>query len=205
MTYFWVGQSNIRTTFHDKTGSKREIETTHSKIDSVRCLIFTWAGAQILSDLMHSAYPAISPTTGSLYHSPSPPGCLPHVCWLYDNKNRDFVSFPTLDYLNCNPRQWICFMAERETWGGGGCQRRDTECRRGWGRFLGRQSRPRRISRAFCRQTESLRSIRPFRWKPHNSSSNWRSLCRCRVWERFSILGLLFSQLIDSLCGLENA
>lgn len=116
---FGLASRTFRSTFHDKTGSKREIETTHSKIDSVRCLIFTWAGAQILSDLMHTAYPAISPTTGSLYHSPSPPGCLPHVCWLYDNKNRDFVSFPTLDYLNCNTRQWICFMAEGETLGGG--------------------------------------------------------------------------------------
>lgn len=36
--------------------------------------------------------------------------------------------------------------------------------------FLGRQSQPRRISRAFCRQTESLRPIKHnsvVRWKPH--------------------------------------
>lgn len=44
-----------------------------------------------------------------VYHSSHPPGCLPHVCWLYDNKNCCFVSFPTLYPLNCPPKQWTCF------------------------------------------------------------------------------------------------
>ncbi|AWO98619.1 Claudin [Scophthalmus maximus] len=38
------------------------------------------------------------------------------VCWVYDNKNRCFVSFPTLNCPSCSPRQWSRFMSE-----GGDC------------------------------------------------------------------------------------
>lgn len=84
--------------------------------------------ANKMSDSVHPAYPAIRLTTGNLL---STPGCLPHVCWLCDNKNRYFVSFSTLVYLNSPPKQWACFMSEGET--RGGCQHWVTECWEGGG------------------------------------------------------------------------
>lgn len=82
-------------------------------------------------DSRHLAY-AIRLTTGSLYHSTYPPGCLPYVCWLYDHKNCYFVSFPTLNYLNCLPKQWICFMSEKEI---GGAVNTGLQNVGGWGHF----------------------------------------------------------------------
>uniref|UniRef100_A0A8C4GPK8 Claudin-4 n=1 Tax=Dicentrarchus labrax TaxID=13489 RepID=A0A8C4GPK8_DICLA len=65
--------------------------------------------------------------------------------------------FPTLNYLNCSPKQWTCFMSQGET---GRAVNIGLQNATGVGAFLGRQSQPRRISRAFCRQTESLRPIK---------------------------------------------
>lgn len=114
---------------------------------------------------MHPADP-IDLMSGSLCHSTYSPGCLLHICCLYDNKNHCFVSFPTLDYLPTMDS----FHVRGGKWGE--LSALGHRMLKEVGALVRRQSQLKKMSRTSCRQTASLKTITHetvVRWKPCNS------------------------------------
>lgn len=89
--YYWLQDENI---WVNKKNCWEISKLCYEKMNQIH---FTLASTLKTFTRRHFAFSATELPTGSLHPTTSrPPGCLPCVCWLRDNKNHGCVSFPAL-------------------------------------------------------------------------------------------------------------